>query len=84
MFSNSTVQSTFNQLNGTSFGWLVGFATYSSSNTIYYYVMDYGSSQVYILNDEWKLISFKTFNGPFKLITIGNSLYMTGDDNVRK
>ena len=84
MFSNPTIQSTFNELNGNSFGWLFGFGMYSSPNTTYYYVMDPGSDRVYILNDEWKLTLFKAFSYPLYMITIGNSLYMTGYFNVWK
>ena len=84
MFSNSTVKSTINQLNGNSFDDLAGFGIYSSSNTVYYYLMHYGADKIYILNDEWKFVSFKTFSGPANMISIGNSLYMTGSYNVWK
>ena len=84
MFSNSTVKSTINQLNGNSFDDLAGFGIYSSSNTVYYYLMHYGADKIYILNDEWKFVSFKTFTGPVNMISIGNSLYMTGNSNVWK
>ena len=84
MFTNSTIQSTFNQFNGNYFGQLAGFGIYSSPNTTYYYVMDYDASEVFILNDEWKFVSFKTFSGPANMISIGNSLYMTGSYNVWK
>ena len=78
MFSNSSIQSTIEGFNGDSFSYLVGFGMYSSSNTTYYYVMDYGASKIYILNDEWSFISAKTFTNPQYMINIGNSLYMTG------
>ena len=80
MFSNPTIQSTFNQLNGNSFVLTHGFGMYHS---FYYYVMDFLKG-VHILNDEWKLITFKTFSFPVFMISVGNSLYMTGDKNVWK
>ena len=83
MFSNSTIQLIFNQLNGISFDKLVGFGMYSSVNKTYYYVMDWGG-KVFILNDEWKFISFKAFTYPVYMINIGKSLYMTGYLNVWK
>ena len=83
MFTNLTIQSTFNQLNGNSFGGLNGFGMYSSTNTTFYYVMDYYKG-VYILNDEWSFISSKYFTYPFNMIPINNSHYMTGRDNVWK
>ena len=76
MFNNATIRSTFNQFNGNSFGSLVGFGIYSSPNATYYYVMDFHNG-VYILNDQWEFISLKVFTGPFNMINIGNSLYMT-------
>ena len=56
---------------------------YSSVNETYYYVMDW-DGKVHILNDEWKLISFKSFTNPAYMINIGNSLYTTGISNVWK
>ena len=58
------------QLNGTSFGQSFGFGMYSSSGTFYYYLMDYGASKVFILNDQWSFISYKVFNQPWNIITI--------------
>ena len=83
MFTNSSIQSTINELNGTSFGVLFGFGMYSSFNTVYFYVMDYYTGKVYILNDEWKFISFKIFTRTAYMISIDSSLYMTGDFNVK-
>ena len=57
---------------------------YASHNTVYYYVMDYIASRVYILNDEWQFHSFKPFSNPNYMISIDNSLYMTGDYSVWK
>ena len=85
MFSNQNIQSTIEwELNGNSFGYLVGFGIYSSSNTVYYYVMDDGDGKVYILNDDWSFISVKTFTNPAYMISIGSSLYMTGTYNIWK
>ena len=83
VFSNPTIQSTINEFNGMKFGELRGFGMYSSTNTTYYYVLDYWRG-VYILNDQWSFISFKEFYSPQYMINIGNSLYMTGWDNVWK
>ena len=83
VFSNPTIQSTINQFNGEKFGYLSGFGMYSSTNTTFYYVMDL-FNEVFILNDEWKFISSKYFSRPINMITIGNSLYMTGHENVWK
>ena len=85
VFSNLTIQSTItSQLYENSFGNLIGFGMYISLNTTYYYVMDVGTSKVYIFNDEWSFISFKTITAPCNMISIGNSLYMTGVYNVWK
>ena len=84
MFNNSTIQSTFNQSNENLFGALLGFGMHSSLNTTYYYVMDSSANKVYILNDEWKFISFKSFKYPAYMVTIGTSIYMTGYYSVWK
>ena len=46
VFANPTVQSTFNKFNAYSFDDLRGFEMYSSNNTTFYYVMDYGAKKV--------------------------------------
>ena len=84
MFNNPAIQSIFNEFNGESFGWLVGFGMYSSPDAIYYYVMDRAANKVYILNDNWSFVSFKTFYEPSYMITVENSLYMTGEWNLWK
>ena len=84
MFNNPIIESTLNQLNGTSFSLLGGFGMYSSSDTVYYYVMDLGAWKVYNLNDEWEFITFKTFTYPIKMISISSALYLTGYFNVWK
>ena len=84
MFTNSSIQSTINRFDGTSFINLKGFGIYSSSNTTYYYVMEYGANKVYIFNEEWKFISFKNFDNPNYMISIGNSYYVTNQFNISK
>ena len=81
MFFNSTIQSTFNQFkNGGSFVWLVGFEIMNSL----FYVIDHTGWKVCILDDNWSFHSFKTFTYPVYMITVENSLYMTGDKNIWK
>ena len=46
--------------------------------------MDWGARTVYILNDHWSFIASKFFNSPINMISIDNSLYMTGYYNVWK
>ena len=56
---------------------------YSSPSETYYYVMDYFGI-VYILNDDWQFISFKNFTNSLYMISINNSLYMSGSYDVWK
>ena len=84
MFNNPTIQLNITQLNGSLFGDLNGFAMYSSPNTTYYYVMDKVDYKVYILNNEWEYVSFKSFSDPQSMIAIGQSLYMIGSFNAWK
>ena len=46
--------------------------------------MDMGADRVFIFNDQWSFISFKAFDSPAYMISIDNSLYMTGDYNIWK
>ena len=84
LFGNSAIQSNITQFNGTSFINLFDFGMmYSSCNTSYY-IMDHGVNKVYILNDNWSFVSFKTFTLPAYLIAVENSLYLTGNLNLWK
>ena len=80
MFDNLTIQSVFNQFNGEFFAWLVGFGMMNSS----FYVIDHSGHKVSKLDDNWSFISSKTFTYPIYMITVENSLYMTGDTNIWK
>ena len=84
MFDNPNIQSTINQFNGTSIRGLVGFEMYSSPDTVDYYVMNQWDNKTYILDDEWSLISSKSLSYPSNMISINNSLYITGSWNVWK
>ena len=83
MFNNPMIQSNITQLNGTSIGSLVGFGMYSRPNATYYFVID-PYKGVYILNEQWSLISSKVLTYPLYMISIDNSFYMTGYVNVWK
>ena len=84
MFVNATIQSNITQLNGGSFTSIFGFGMMSSSINYSYYVTDFAANKVYILNDNWSFVSFKTFTNPAYMITVENSLYMTGESNIWK
>ncbi len=61
----------------------IGFGFYSSCNASYY-VMDSSAGRVYNLNDDWSYVSYKDFTNPAHMITIENSIYMTGNTNIWK
>ena len=46
--------------------------------------MDWSANKVYTLNYNWILVSIKPFTLPEYMITVENSLYMTGDLNIWK
>ena len=50
----------------------------------YYYVSDYGSNTIYILNESGSYVSSKTFSKPVYLTTFGSNLYATGNANIWK
>jgi hypothetical protein len=54
---------------------------HNSKNTRYYIL---GIDAIYVLNDEYKYISEKSFNFPTQLKIIGNNLYIVGDSNICK
>ena len=83
VFTNTTIQSNITQFNGSSFGSLMGFGMFSSTNSTYY-VIDYSANKVYILNEDWSFVTYKTFPYPAYMITVGNSLYMTGNSIIWK
>ena len=85
MFTNPSIQSTITEFNRWSYDFH-GFGMFSASNKTNYYVTQnsYTGGVVNILDDEWKFISYKKFSDPRYMITIGNSLYMTGRKNVWK
>jgi len=80
LFSNLSLQLSFNQTNSISFGMAVGFSTFTPSSS-YYYVTDWLIDKIFILNESWSHISSKTFYSPSYLTTIGSSLYATGSNN---
>ena len=77
IFNNPNIRSNITTFNGTAFSWLVGFGMIYSS----YYVMDHTANAVYILNDNWSFVSSKTFLLPAFMITVENSLYLSGNSN---
>ena len=83
VFLNTSLHLTILSFIGHNFTKIHGFGMYSSCNATYY-VMDYGANKVYILNDDWLFISFKSFTQPAFMITVGSCLYMTGASNIWK
>ena len=84
MFVNLSIQSTFTKFNSTNFVGLSGFGMLHSSCISSYYVTDYSANKIYILNEDWSYVSFKTFTWPTYMISVGTNLYMTGPENVWK
>ncbi len=83
MLRYSTVRYNITAFNGNRINSSIGFGFFSSCNTSYY-VIDFGAGRVYILNDDWSFVSYKKFNYPACMITIGSSIYMTGQSNIWK
>jgi hypothetical protein len=83
VFRYPNVRFNITAFNGMNFNWLIGFGFSSSCNTSYY-VIDHGASRVYILNDDCSIVSYKNFAYPAYMITIGSSIYMTGNTYIWK
>ena len=62
----------------------MSLAILSSSNTTYNYVPDNSLKSIYILNDDCSYISYKNFSFPAYMVTVGDSLYISGDVNIWK
>jgi hypothetical protein len=83
VFFNSTLQTNITGFSGSSFSALYGFGVHSSFNTSYF-VIDNGADKVYILKDDLSFFSHKNISKPFNLVTVGSSIYITGDSNIWK
>ncbi len=86
VFNNFTLKSTLTSLSGTAFGNLFGFGMIVSNNTRYYIsdTVYYETQYINILNDQWQFINFVNFNNPTYMITLGNSLFISGSNNIWK
>ena len=80
VFNYPTIRLNITTFNGTEFILLVGFGMMYSS----YYVMDYNANTVYTFNDNWSFVSSKTFPLPAYMITVENSIYMSGNLHLWK
>jgi hypothetical protein len=49
-----------------------------------YYVMDYVANIIFLLNDNYGYMNKKSFSKPTYILTIGSSLYITGDNDIWK
>jgi hypothetical protein len=83
LFSNWSLQLSFNKINLNILSISHGFAAFTPTNS-YYYVSDAGLSKIFILNESWWYVSSKTFLQPTYFTTIGSSLYATGETNIWK
>jgi hypothetical protein len=83
VFSNLTLQLSFNQINSTNFSAACGFAKFTPSNS-YYYVSDWNLNKIFILTESWSFVSSKDFFKPVYFTTIGSSLYVVGQTNIWK
>jgi hypothetical protein len=55
--------------------WTLGFGMMVDLN-VTYYVADFSGNTIYILNDEWKYLTSKSFPNPAYMVTIDNNLYI--------
>ncbi len=49
-----------------------------------YYVVDYSTNRIYLLNDNYGYVTEKTFSKPNYIFNANSSLYITGDSNIWK
>lgn len=82
VFKNYNLQS-LRTYSGIKFKMLAGFTHLVSSNKSYYYVSDFESKKIFILNDNWNLLDVRSFaQFPGYMITIDGCIYMTTPGNL--
>ena len=59
------------------FGMMIDF-------NVTYYVADFRGNTIFILNDEWKYLTSKSFSNPAYMITIDNNLYIVCNSYLYK
>ncbi len=70
-------------INVNTFGYLHGFGMICDFNTSYY-IIDFNTNNIFILNDSYGYITKKTFAKPTYMLTMNSNLYITGDKNIWK
>ena len=83
VFKNYSHQATINNYSGISFTCLVGFG-YLVDTNITYYALDWTGNKIIIYDKNWQYLTFKIFTRPTYMITVNNSLYISGDNSVYK
>ncbi len=63
--------------------WTFGFGMMIDFN-VTYYVADFFGNTIFILNDEWKYLTSKSFSNPAYMITIDDNLYIICDSYLYK
>ncbi len=84
VFINNTKKILINtSINENNFGYLHGFGMICDFNTSYY-VIDFNTNNIVILNDSYGYVTKKTFAQPTYILTMNANLYITGQNNIWK
>jgi hypothetical protein len=67
-----------------NFEQLHGFGMINDVNTSNYYVTDPEGSKIYMFDDNWDYINYKTYFKPVYILTINETVYITGIFNIYK
>jgi hypothetical protein len=61
----------------------IGFGMLISESTLYF-VTNTLENKIYIFDEDWQYLDYKTFFMPKYIITVGRNMFITGEDNIWK
>jgi hypothetical protein len=84
LFNGLAIQSSYTIFSGSNLASATCLGMMMLSNATYYYVSETNVAKLYILDENMSFLALKAYSNPAYMITLSNSLYITGDINVWK
>ena len=78
--ANKTIIKTYS---GINFIGLNGFGCLVDTATTFY-ALDWTGNKIIIYDSNWQYLTYKNFSSPINMITVNNSLYISGDNFIYK
>ena len=83
VFDNFSSKLNVTPSNDYKFDWLCSFGMVKSINTSYY-ITDYDHNRIFILNEDWTIVSFKDYKFSRYIVAVKDNLYIVGDESIYK